>query len=191
MEIVFTSLAYPELSLEDVVERVSRFGFDGLELRVADDGKHLKPEFPINRKALEILSSIKISDLAGYTRFHFSDESERKRNEKALETLIKMANSLNALGVRVYGGEFSEKSAIHRIAESLNRMNRIAEDYSVKILIETHDSLAKKDNIVKLLQELEEDIGFVYDPANVIYRQWCFTKLFHLKDIILVLSKRD
>ncbi|QXJ33938.1 hypothetical protein [Saccharolobus shibatae] len=66
---IFSSLAYPELSLREVVKRVDRFGFNGLELRVSDDGKHLKPELPISREALETLLSVKISDLAGYTRF--------------------------------------------------------------------------------------------------------------------------
>ncbi|QGA55334.1 TIM barrel protein [Sulfolobus sp. E5-1-F] len=201
MKVVFSSLAYPELSLEDVVERVSKFGFDGLELRVADDGKHLKPEFPINKEELAILSSIRISDLAGYARFSSPDETERKKNEKVLETLIKMANTLNALGVRVYGGEFSDEGVIHRIVQSLKRMNRVAQDYSVKILIETHDSLAKKDNIVKLLGELdEEDIGFVYDPANVIFAGDSHDDVFplvvkriyqvHVKDFIIKDKKR-
>ncbi|WP_016731804.1 sugar phosphate isomerase/epimerase family protein [Saccharolobus islandicus] len=131
MKIVFSSLAYPELSLREVVERVDRFGFDGLELRVSDDGKHLKPELPINREALETLSSVEISDLAGYARFSSADENERRKNEKLLETLIKIANTLNTLGVRVHGGEFTDNNAISRIAESLNKISKLAEDYYV------------------------------------------------------------
>jgi hypothetical protein len=46
MRIAFTSLAYPELTLGEVLERVRRFGYDGLELRVADDGQHLRPNLP-------------------------------------------------------------------------------------------------------------------------------------------------
>ncbi|MCH4816275.1 MAG: sugar phosphate isomerase/epimerase [Saccharolobus sp.] len=129
---IFSSLAYPELSLREVVKRVDRFGFNGLELRVSDDGKHLKPELPISREALETLLSVKISDLAGYTGFSSADENER-RNEKLLEILIKMANALNALGVRVHGGESTDNNAISRIAESLNRMSKLAEDYYVKV----------------------------------------------------------
>ncbi|QXJ33937.1 hypothetical protein J5U22_00482 [Saccharolobus shibatae] len=44
-----------------------------------------------------------------------------------------MANALNALGVRVYGGESTDNNAISRIAESLNRMSKLAEDYYVKV----------------------------------------------------------
>ncbi|WP_338598922.1 sugar phosphate isomerase/epimerase [Sulfolobus tengchongensis] len=200
MKIVFSSLAYPELGLKEVVERVNRFGFDGLELRVADDGRHLKPEFPISREILEILSSIKISDLAGYARFSSEDENERRRNERILETLIKIANILNALGVRIYGGEFSEENVIHKIADSLNRMSKIARDYSVKILVETHDSLARKDNLVKLIENLDYEIGFVYDPANVIFAGDSHDEVYpliakrifqvHIKDFVIRDNKR-
>ncbi|ACR42922.1 hypothetical protein [Saccharolobus islandicus] len=94
MKIVFSSLAYPELSLREVVERVDRFGFDGLELRVSDDGKHLKPELPINREALETLSSVEISDLAGYARFSSADENERRKKRKIIRNSDKNSQYL-------------------------------------------------------------------------------------------------
>ncbi len=200
MKVVFSSLAYPNLSLKDVVSRVINFNFDGLELRVADDGRHLRPEYPLTKEVLDLLSSITISDIAGYAKFSSNDENERKKNEKLLETLIKIANSLNALGVRVYGGEFNDTKIIGKIADSLNRMSRVAEDYNVKILVETHDSLAIKENIVALLKEINESIGFVYDPANVIFAKGKHEETYpliskriyqvHIKDFVFRNGKR-
>jgi len=200
MKIVFTSLAYPELNLREVVERVKMFGFDGLELRVADDGKHLKPELPISKETINVLSSIDVSDIAGYAKFSSPDEKERIRNEKLLENLIKIANILDAMGVRVYGGEPLDKLGIKRIANSLNKMAKFAEEYSVKILIETYDSLARKSNLAKLLKEIDKEIGFVYDPANVIFAGDSHEDVYplisnrifqlHVKDFIVINGKR-
>jgi len=172
MKLAFTSLAYPELTLSEVLERTRRFGFDGLELRVADDGQHLKPMYPVPRQELELIKSsgVRLSNLAGYASFAMPNDQERARNEETLRTLILIARELEAPGVRVYGGRVTDDvdKAAERIITSLNRVADFAEDNGVVIMMETHDDWVKAVNLRKLLNGLDGRIGILLDFANVV-----------------------
>jgi sugar phosphate isomerase/epimerase len=172
MRIAFTSLAYPELTLGEVLERVRRFGYDGLELRVADDGQHLRPIYPVPKPELELIKSsgVKLSDLAGYASFSMPDDKERARNEEVLRTLILIARELGTPGVRVYGGRVIDDvdKAARRIVDSLNRLVKFANDNGVLILMETHDDWVRVVNLGKLMKDLDEDVGILLDFANVV-----------------------
>lgn len=96
------------------------FGLDAIELRVADDGIHLKPQYPISRGVLRAIESsgVKIASIAGYARISMIDTGERARNEELLKTLILVAEELRARVVRALAGRFpdSVESSINRVA---------------------------------------------------------------------------
>jgi|BEDMetMinimDraft_2_1075160.scaffolds.fasta_scaffold05441_2 sugar phosphate isomerase/epimerase len=198
----FTTLAYPNLKLIEVVERVKGFGFDGVELRVADDGVHVKPSYPVPKEVKEILREVKLSDLAGYARFSSPDQEEGRRNADLLRTLISMAAELGAPGIRVYAGVFKDdaQSATSRVAKALNAAADFAEKNGVKIMIETHDDVAKLENLMLLLGKLDERIKLVYDPANMIAAGERHDEVFpkirgriahvHIKDFVVKEGKR-
>ncbi len=202
MRYAFTTLAYPDLKLPEVIERFKRFGFDALELRVADDGIHLKPSYPIEKSVKEIIGDVKVSDLAGYAKFSSPDDLERERNIKLAETLILMAHDLGAGGVRVYAGQFkdSPEDAIKRVRMSLNGLAEFAEKNNVVLMIETHDEIAKLSFLLRLIEGLDERIGLVYDPANMIFagerHEDVFPKIYtrvrhvHIKDFVVKDGKR-
>jgi len=204
MKITFTTLAYPHLKLEEVLERAKRFGLDAIELRVADDGIHLKPHYPVERKVLKTIeeSGVKIASIAGYARFSMIDVNERLRNEELLKTLILMAEELGARAVRVYAGRFpdSVENSINRVAESLNRTADFAEAHRVYIAIETHDELTRLEILLKLLNKLDPRIKILYDVANMIMAGEKHEEVFprisdrivhvHIKDFIMVEGKR-
>jgi sugar phosphate isomerase/epimerase len=204
MKITFTTLAYPHLKLEEVLERAKRFGLDAIELRVADDGIHLKPHYPIDRKVLKIIeeSGIKIASIAGYARFSMLDINERIRNEELLKTLILMAEEFGARIVRTYAGKFpdSVENSINRIAESMNRLADFADTHSVYIAIETHDELTKLETLLKLLNKLSSRIKILYDAANMIMAGEKHEEVFphivnrlvhiHIKDFVMEEGRR-
>lgn len=196
MKYAFTTLAYPELKLPEVIERVKRFKFDAVELRVADDGIHLKPHYPVNKEVKDIIGDVPVSDLAGYARFSSPDESERTKNVELARTLILMAHDIGARGVRVYAGQFKDppKVSIERIRNSLNSLADFAEKNGVTLMIETHDEIARLDYLLDLLKGLDLRIGLLYDPANMIFagekHEEVFPKIgsrighVHIKDFI-------
>lgn len=204
MKFTFTTLAYPHLKLEEVLERAKIFGLDAIELRVAEDGIHIKPHYPIDKTYLRIIeeSGVKIASIAGYARFSSISDEERKRNEDLLRTLILMAEELGAKAVRVYAGRFPDdvENSIRRISESLNRLAEYSDKHNVYIAIETHDELTKLEVLLKLLGKLHPEIKILYDVANMIMVGERHEKVFphiaerivhvHVKDFVIVEGKR-
>ncbi|MCS7110681.1 MAG: sugar phosphate isomerase/epimerase [Ignisphaera sp.] len=204
MKFTFTTLAYPHLRIEEVLGRARKFGLDAIELRVADDGIHLKPHYPIDRSYIKIVeeSGVRIASIAGYARFSAILDEERRRNEDLLKVLVLMAEELGAKAVRVYAGKFPDDvdSSIRRIAESLNRMAEHAYEHNVYIAIETHDELTRVRILLRLLERLDPNIRIVYDVANMIMVGEKHEEVFpliadrivhvHIKDFIIVEGKR-
>ncbi len=172
MRITFTTLAYPHLSLEEVLKKPKIFDIDSIELRVADDGIHLKPSYPIDDRALDTIrrSGVKIVAIAGYARFSDPLDAERRKNQELLRTLILMARDLGARVVRVYAGRFVDEAdkAVPRVARALNEIAGFASDNGVTIAIETHDEAARLEILMRLLEMLDPSIKILYDPANMI-----------------------
>lgn len=194
MELAFSSLAYPELDLDGVVSRVKSLGYDALELRVADDGKHIKPSYPLSADDAKALKSVRVVDLAAYARFS-SDHAQNNRALQLTETLSKIASDVGARAVRVYVSDADENAA-----NALDASAKIAERYDVKIMVETHDPvLSKIHNLQELLQKSRKT-WVLYDPANMIYAGERHEKVFplikgriahvHLKDFVFSGEKR-
>ncbi|WP_449462062.1 sugar phosphate isomerase/epimerase [Tardisphaera miroshnichenkoae] len=194
MELAFSSLAYPELDLAGVVSRVKSLGYDALELRVADDGKHIKPSYPLSADDAKALKSVRVVDLAAYARFS-SDQAQNEKAQQLTETLSEIASDLGVRGIRVYVADADEKAA-----RALDESAKIADRYDVKIMVETHDPvLSKLGNLQAFLQKSRE-AWVLYDPANMTYAGEKHEKVFplikgriahvHLKDFVLSGEKR-
>ena len=204
MKITFTTLAYPHLNLEEVLERAKRFGLDAIELRVADDGIHLKPQYPVDKRWLKVIeeSNIRVASIAGYARFSSIDINERRRNEDLLKTLILMAEELGAKAIRAYAGRFPDdvESSINRISESLNRLADFSDIHGVYIALETHDELTKLEILLKLFNKLSPSIKILYDVANMIMVGEKHEEIFpyivdkivhvHIKDFVMREGRR-
>jgi sugar phosphate isomerase/epimerase len=204
VKITFTTLAYPHLSLEQVLERPKIFGIDSIELRVADDGIHLRPGYPIDERALDTIerSGVKVVAIAGYARFSDPSDAERRKNQELLRTLILMARNLGARVVRIYAGRFIDEAdkAIPRVARALNEMTGFALDNGVTIALETHDEAARLEILKRLLEILDPSIKVLYDPANMIMvgerHEESFESIkpriahVHIKDFVLEGGKR-
>ena len=91
----------PRLSLEEIIPRVAKLGYDGIEIM----GKrpHLSP-LDMDRKKIEkikellALNSLEVSCIAGYNDFSYSDTYIRFKEKELiyLQQLIRIANELGA-----------------------------------------------------------------------------------------------
>lgn len=203
MKICFTSLAYPELKLADVLMRAETMGFDGVELRVADDGVHLRPEYPLTQSLLSLLSSFKVpvTFLSSYLKLSDLVGSGRAEALSLGGRLVRMASDIGAAGVRVYGGELAADLGLglERIAGAYRELARQAVEHGVEILVETHDYLAETQRLARLVG-LADEVKLLYDPANIIYSGGVHREAFriiskniahvHLKDFVTISGKR-
>ncbi len=185
MKLCFTSLAYPELGLNEVLERATKMGVDGVELRVADDGVHLRPEAPLPDRVKELLAGFKlpIPVLSSYLRATSLLGGEREHGERTATTLLKMAADIGASGVRIYGGQLAPypRETLRLVGQALETLiRRLGRNpRQVVFLLETHDELAYQDNLRLLVEEYPE-AKILYDPANVIYAGGSHEEVFRL-----------
>ncbi len=199
--IAFSSLAYPNLSLVDVVERVKRFGFDALELRVHEDGIHLKPSYPLNKNVVELLKGV-VCCLAGYVFLGVPQKERLVEEITKAKILALIARDIEAHVVRIFIGDFGKplEKVIDNILNAISEILDFAHSLGVEIAIETHDIIAKTENLSLIISKAPSELRFVYDPANIIYVEGDYKKSFeliknriahvHIKDFIILGNKR-
>jgi len=173
LKLSFTTLAYPELGLPEILGRAEAMGFEGVEIRVADDGIHLKPEFPPPRALLDELGSyrLEVPVLSSYVKLTDISSSTGGRVLGLVEKLARIADVVGAQCVRVYGGRLGADiyEGLKILVKCYNEASRAAGKHGVSLLLETHDNLAQIDRIEGLVSISGDELKFLYDPANIIF----------------------
>ena len=95
MKLAFTTLGCPDWSLQQVAEKAAEYGYEGVELRVADDGIHLLPDVSPQelRRARQVFddAGVPIISLAGYASFSSPELDAVEGNRGPAKELIGIA----------------------------------------------------------------------------------------------------
>jgi sugar phosphate isomerase/epimerase len=174
MKLGFTTLGCPEWKLEEIAPRAKVLGFDGVELRVADDGLHLKPsasnEELLRTKALFDEAGMPIFALCAYGTYSSADPAHIAANSELTRKLIAIASVLGAKAIRCYGGKFENEpvSAVaSRIGKLLRPLAKEAADKGVTIAIETHTFWARGADVLQIMQQVDSPgVGVLFDVNN-------------------------
>ena len=106
--IAFSTLACPNWTVQEVIERASKFGYDGIEWRGGPQG-HVQPSMPAEQIAALQKSSADAGTLpvavTAYTSFVSLIEKERQANIDELRRYADLAAELDAPYVRAFLGE--------------------------------------------------------------------------------------
>ena len=174
---VFT-LAFPGYTAEDAIRAVAKLGYDGVDIRVRQDG-HIYIDAPkeYRKKLVELANSlgIRIVGVYSYLREEFiaSDPGEKEKALKNIIAHLDLAVDLDGVYLRIFAGtkERTEEN-MRKFIEMCKLACKEAEDRGVFIGIETHGELAYSgDTCNRVLEEVgSEMLTIVYDVAN-IYRQ--------------------
>lgn len=188
MKIAFSTLGCPGWSLEQIATAAQANGFDAVELRIHDDGEHLKPEAATKdlekAKALFEAKGISIFSLSGYSKFVFEDHKEIEANQKLLTRLLDVAEILGAKYVRSFAGEIPAgmelPKAAERVAEALKPLAEIAAKKKLKIALETHDHWTSGAKLMEIIERVEnpDGLGVLYDAFNAYHtgtESWAVT----------------
>ncbi len=171
------SLGFPGYSIEDVIKISSEIGFDGIDIRVREDGHiYIDSDRKYRRKLLELASSYDIDFYGIYSylgqNFTTIDMEERDRVIELVEKHLDLAVDLNGIYLRIFSesSDLSEK-AFKRYVEVCKTICRLAEDRNIFIGVETHGGLVWNSmQCNRLLREVDSPyLKIVYDVAN-IYR---------------------
>jgi sugar phosphate isomerase/epimerase len=217
MLLSFSSNAFKKFSLENAIREISKIGYKGVEI-LCDIPHAYPPQFSEEqaKKIKNLISdlNIGISNLNAFTLYAIGNvyhpswiEADNKLREirvKHTVDCIYLARKLGAKNLSTEpGGPINrqktalESSALLKIfADGLKKVKHIAEENSVKILVEPEPSLLIENSqqFIQLMKitcsdyiKLNFDIGHFYcvkeDPSETILKLIDYIEHFHLSDI--------
>lgn len=180
MQVAFSTLGCPGLSLEQIAACAKNFGYDAVELRVHDDGEHLSPT--VSRDDAERAAKLfadqntPVFALSGYTKFVAENPADIAAGASQLDTLLDLAKIMGAKYVRTFAGALPDSidcdTAAERAAEALRSLADKAAKLRIKIALETHDHWTSGANVMEIVRRVEnrDGLGVLYDVFN------CFSK---------------
>ena len=179
LKISFSTLACPDWTWHDVVKLGSRYGYDGVEIRllqretdllnIADLRPHLWPQRQQDLKD----SGFRVAGLASSVRFDANLESERAAQIEIGRRYIEMCVALGGEFIRVFGdvlppeGDPARSGMIHQVADGLATLAETADAAGIQILLETHGDFSASPPCVEVMQlASHRSVGLVWDTHH-------------------------
>jgi sugar phosphate isomerase/epimerase len=169
LRIAFSTLAFPDATLEEAAALGSSLGYAGVELRLID-GKLIDSSISTAERA-----RVKQTLAAAHLPIVSLGSSVILTKEEPgpdLRRFLELANEWEAPVMRVYGGPLAEEPGTRRkqmeaAAEVLQEAIPLAERLGVTIAIETHDSFSASSVVAELLAMVPSKwVGAIWDTHH-------------------------
>ena len=179
MKFSFSTLACPDWTWQDIIANGTRYGYDGVEVRLLEQETDLlqRPEFqrsrlPARRRELAD-AGFRISGLASSVHFDEPDAAQRTTQLQTGRAYLDLARELGAEFIRVFGDVVPPKddpqreTAMHHIADGLQSLGEYAEPLGMQVVIETHGDYSGSQLVAQTLQLVESDaVGVLWDTHH-------------------------
>ena len=179
MRLAFSSLACPDWTVERIAESVSRYGYDGIEWRIAE-GEPISPGTPpeVVRRVVAATRErgLTVVALDSSCRLAQLEPAARRATVEEARFMLGLARELGAPGIRVFGGDVPPGIPLDRAAaaaaETLTAIAEVADPLGVRVLVETHDPIwSLSRNLLAVLDGVHAPgIGVVYDILHPFRR---------------------
>ena len=177
IRLAFSSLGCPSWPLARILDRASRLGYDGVELRFVegDDALWARPELTGSGlpETLARLADAGLAVPCVDTRsfFHSPDPGARRTAVEEAERTAGLAARLGAGGIRIFGDRVQPGADVATtrgwIVDALGDLRDRLRGSGVEVWLETHGDFATGAATRSLLEEAgSEGLGAVWDPAN-------------------------
>ena len=178
MKLAFTTLGCPNWDLDTIISKAVEFGYAGVDFRgyLGEMEIYRLPEFSTdieNTKKKFAEASLEIPCFSSSVRLFTTSETEMKKFLEELEQYARLCNEFNTPYIRVFGGGIGETSradAVNIVADNLQRMLKIAEEYQVSLLLETHDDWTKCEYVADVISRADSDNFHVLWDLHHPYR---------------------
>jgi sugar phosphate isomerase/epimerase len=217
MKLSFSSNAFKKFSLENAIKEIAKIGYKGVEI-LGDIPHAYPPAFSEKQiKNIKNLISdlkIEISNLNSFALYALGDvyhpswiELDKRLRLKRIQYTIDCIYLAKKLGIKnlstepggpisIQGNKVNSDVLLKIFIEGLKKVEPIAEENNVKILVEPEPSLLieNSDQFLQLMKticsdniKLNFDIGHFYcvkeDPSETILKLIDYIAHFHLADI--------
>lgn len=170
MKTAFTTFACPKLDFLEVVELAVRFGFDGIEFRCDGLHAHRVEAWSVDTERAEfrrILRKRSVQACCLSTSLQMIDREVME----PLRERIELASEIDCDLVRIFGGPVPDgvdRRLYHSdLVDNLRRAVEIAEEFNVRLALETHDGLSLGEHIGQVLRAVDHPkLGVLYDPLH-------------------------
>ena len=170
--LAFSTLACPNWSWEQAVQKAVEYGYQGLELRGVEGEMDLTKAAPFTGNRLPTtkreLSDRGLAIPCLDTSCRFDQEASINNNIDEGKRHIDLAAALNAPYIRVFGDRIpdsrSREKIIGQVVEGLLALAQHAEGTSVQVLLESHSDFAYLQNLLDVLRAVHHpQVGVLWD----------------------------
>jgi sugar phosphate isomerase/epimerase len=180
LKLSFTTWVCPEWTVAAIVDGMTTYGYDGVELRVGKGHLHgVELDSPADylsevRKQFDA-ANMAVSCIATSFSFSNPDTVERQKTINNVKQALRLADAVGAPYVRVFGGEIGHgleaTGVIDYVAEAVDECTEYAEKEKMRsmVLIETHDSFSHSKYISEVLSQVySTKLGVLWDVLHPI-----------------------
>jgi sugar phosphate isomerase/epimerase len=170
--LAFTTLACPDWSWEQIMQRAVNYGYQGLELRGVEGEMDLTKATPFTGSRLAAtkhnLQDRNLAIPCLDTSCRFDEEAALSHAVDEGKRHIDLAAELNAPYIRVFGDTIPENESrekiIERVINGLMTLAGYAERTNVQVLLESHGDFARMQNLQDVLQVIHHpQVGVLWD----------------------------
>lgn len=179
LKICFSTLACPDWTWHDVLRQGTRFGFDGVEIRLLSretdllKNNDLQPShWPARQRELTDCQ-FRVAGLASSVRFDAPDAGERAAQIEIGRRYIDLCAALGGQFIRVFGDilptadDPKRPGVLRQIADGLTTLGEIAAPSGIQILLETHGDFSASPPCVEVMQMANHpQVGLVWDTHH-------------------------
>ena len=197
LRIAYSTLAFPDATLEQAVSLGSSLGYAGVELRVID-GK-------LFDSAMSAADRVRVKQTLAAARLPIVSVGSsvvltKEGPGPELHRMLELTNEWESPFMRVYGGPLADElqtrgKQMEAAAKVLQEAIPLAERLGVVILVETHDSFSASSVVAELLAMVPSKwVGAIWDihhphrmgetPAQVYENIGHRTLHVHIKDAV-------
>lgn len=179
LKICFSTLACPDWTWHDVLRQGTRYGFDGVEIRLLSRETDLLKNNDLQRsewstRQRELADSgFRVAGLASSARFDAPDANDRAAQIEIGRRYIELCAALGGEFIRVFGDVLPDAddpkrpAVLRQIAEGLSTLGELAAPTGIQILLETHGDFSASAPCVEVMQMANHaHVGLVWDTHH-------------------------
>ena len=175
-KIAFSTLGCPAWDIKSIIKSADNLGFDGVEFRGYQGELDIfkLPEF--SERAIETAKSFKnaqleISCFSSSVRISFEQSAnEKQKNIDEIKAYGELCNIFESPYIRIFAGFFGEidkNEAVNIATSEIAHFVKIAKEYNVTLLLETHDDWLDCFLIKTLMEQVNsQHIGVLWDTHH-------------------------
>jgi len=164
MKLSFSTLGCPEWTMDEVCEKGTLYGYQGVEIRGIHGELNLTrcpalgPDRRKDTLALCTAAGLQIAALGTSVKLCLPDQGDRESNWADGRRAIDLAAALGTDKIRVFGGQIPEGVAFADaegwVVQGLKRLGDYAAPRRVFVLLETHDSFIRTDVVRGVMEKV-------------------------------------